>query len=259
MPDGLYALPDDAIIALSVAAVAGATAVALLVCRHVVRLRVTPEQSGVIWDAYRAVVSLTALVLAFSLVQAQTNLRNVEAGLRREAAALLEADHEILRLGGDAAAGLRRALQDYGRAILSDEWPRLTSGGRSPQVDGILVGLLHAARGIEQASLPAPPHRGELMRQLDQLSDLREERITSATLRLPRAFWRATGALVVVTVVLAGAMPWTARHLLSVFLVSAALAVLAALVAIVDVPFRGESAVRPTELRRALDAIPWQG
>jgi hypothetical protein len=41
--------------------------------------------------------------------------------------------------------------------------------------------------------------------------------------------------------------------------VSAALAVLAALVAIVDVPFRGESAVRPTELRRALDSILWQG
>jgi hypothetical protein len=94
----------------------------------------------------------------------------------------------------------------------------------------------------------------------DALSDLREERITSTTLRLPRAFRRTTGALVVVTVVLAGAMPWTARHLLlSVFLVSAALAVLAALVAIVDVPFRGESAVRPTELRRVLDAIPWQG
>jgi hypothetical protein len=258
MPDGLYALPDDAIIALLVAIIVGATFITLLVCRYVVRLRVAPEQSGVIWDAYRVVVSLTALVLAFSLVQAQTNLRNVEAELRREAATLIEADHEMLRLG-DAAGGLRARLEEYGRAILADEWPRLVNGGRSQQVDGILIGMLHAARGIEQASFPAQPHRGELMRQLDQLSDLREERITSATLRLPRAFWRATGALVLVTVVLAGAMPWTARHLLSVLLVSAALAVLVALVAIVDVPFRGESAVRPTELRRALEVIPWQG
>jgi hypothetical protein len=261
MPDWIHLLPDNAILALSVAIVVGATFAAFLVCRYVLRFRVPPEQGDVAWSAYQVVVSLTALVLAFSLVQAQVNLREVEADLRREASTLLEVDHEMLHLGAPAA-GLRAGLAEYGRAILADEWPRLASGGRSRRADDILVGLRRAARGIEPTEptgSQAPPRRDALLRELDQLSDLREERLTSATLRLPRAFWRATAALVLVTVVLAGATPWTARHLLSVLSVSAALAVLVALVAIVDVPFRGESAVRPTELRHAVEVITtWQ-
>ena len=50
-------------------------------------------------------------------------------------------------------------------------------------------------------------------------------------------------------------MPCTVRHLLGLLMVSAAVAVLVAPVAIVDVPFRGESAVRPAELRRAVEVI----
>ena len=254
MPDWIYLLPDDAIIALSVAAIVGATFLALLLCHRVAWFRMPAEHGDAVWEGYRVVVSLTALVLAFSLVQAQNNLRTVQTELRREASALLELDREILRLD-IPVDDLHRSLVQYGQAIVSDEWPLQVQGRRSRQVDGILVDMLRMSRQVGPQDSEAPAIRGSLVRKLEQLADLREDRLTSATLRLPRAFWRATMALVLVTVLLAGATRWTKPYLMAVLLVSAALAVLIALVAIVDVPFRGESAVRPTELRRAVDAM----
>ena len=78
-----------------------------------------------------------------------------------------------------------------------------------------------------------------LGRQVDVLSDLREARITAAALQLPRAFWRATAVLPVLGVLLVSVVPWTLQHLLSAPVLSSVL--LVAPVAIVDVPFRGES------------------
>ena len=206
MPDWVFLLLDVAIITLTVA---------LLVGHRVLGFPTPPEQGGNAWDAYRVVVSLTALVLAFSLVQAQTNSRNVEAELRHEASTLVEAAHDLQRLGAEAA-GLRAMLLDYGRTIIGEEWLLLTAGGRSQRADGLLVALERATRviaprGQAAAGAGAAPRPGDFVWRLERLSDLREERITSATLRLPHAFWRALAALVLVTIVLAGAMPWTAR------------------------------------------------
>jgi hypothetical protein len=71
-------------------------------------------------------------------------------------------------------------------------------------------------------------------------------------LRLAASFWHAILALVLVSVLLAAGLPCTPAYLFSTTLMSIALAVLIALTIIVDVPFQGESAVRPTELLKTL-------
>lgn len=258
MPDWIYLLPDDAIIALSVAIIVGGTFLAMFVSHHAIRFRLPPDKGNPVLEGYRVVVSLTALILAFSLVQAQTNLRSVETDLRQEASTLVELDHELLR-PGDVTAELRNGLERYGHALLADEWPRLVGGGRSRLADDLLRSLQRMASVITVPSLVAPGYRDDLLRKLERLSELRESRITSATLRLSPAFWRATVALVLVSILLAGLAPWNVPNLASLLPVAAALAVLFALVAIVDVPFRGESAVRPTELRRAVDTMQSRG
>jgi hypothetical protein len=143
-------------------------------------------------------------------------------------------------------------LAAYGRAILSEEWPLLKEGRRSTRVDRLYTNLARAVRAIKPANAQQQSMYGELLRRLDELSDLREARIAAASTRLPRAFWHVIWALTLITVLLTGAVPWTAHDRLGVLLVSAALGVLIALVTILDVPFRGESAVQPTELQRVL-------
>jgi len=59
-------------------------------------------------------------------------------------------------------------------------------------------------------------------------------------------------ALVLFSIVIASTIPWTVPHTISTILTSAALAVLVALTIIVDIPFEGETAAQPTELRYVL-------
>jgi hypothetical protein len=255
MPFWIYDFSDDAIIALSVLLVAGSTVVALLVVRWVLRVRLRPEQGKEVMDAYRSVVSLTALVLAFSLVQAMLNLRRVESDVRREAAELIAASHALLHLSDARADALRGLLLDYARHLLSDEWPMLVHSGRSGEADAALAVMLETSRAAAASNPERSGAYTAFGRQIDELSDLREARITAAAQHLPRAFWRATSVLLVLGVLLVSVVPWTLQHLLSALVLSSVLGVLVALVAIVDVPFRGESGVRPTELGRAVESI----
>ena len=74
MPNAIYALSDNAIIALLMTLVVGGDVLAALVYQFFSRAWLPPGSTGSILDAYRVVVTLTALVLAFSLVQAQDNI-----------------------------------------------------------------------------------------------------------------------------------------------------------------------------------------
>jgi len=259
MPFWVYDFSDDAIMAVFVVVMASITALALVLARFVFRVRLRHEQGKEVMDAYRSVASLTALVLAFSLVQATLNLRRVEADVRREATELIAASHILLQLATPSAEMLRAHLASYARLIVVDEWPMLLGGGRSRDVDLLLVRLLEGSRAAAASDPARVTGYAEFARRLDGLSDLREARITAATLQLPRAFWHATVVLLAFGIVLASLVPWTVHHLSGAMVLSCVLGVLVSLVAIVDSPFRGESGVKPTELRRALDDMSREG
>ncbi len=259
MPDWIYTLPDDGITVLLVVAVVGADAVAALAYRLFTRAWLPPTSAGLLLNSFRLVITLTALVLAFSLVQAQTNLREIQTLLTREASALDLAERESQHLDGQAAADLRVRLIDYGRAIITNEWPLLARGQRSTRLNNTYADLMHLSASIEQNTGRQDVAYNDLLKNLDLLAYLRDERITAATNRLPAAFWHAIEAMTLVSVLLAAAIPATLPHRLSTLLPSAALAVLIALVIIVDVPFQGQSAIRPTELQQVLDQLSPNG
>lgn len=255
MPFWVYDLPDDLIIAMTVLLVGGSTALAILLARTVFGIRLRPDQGKEVMDAYRSVASLTALVLAFSLVQAMLNLRRVEADVRGEATGLISASRALPQTGDARAEELRGLLATYGDRVLAEEWPMLTRRGRNPNLDALLVRMLRVARAAAASGTPQAAAYLTFAREVDRLSDLREARITAASLRLPRAFWRATAVLLCLGILLVSLVPWTIPHLASALVLSCVLGVLVGLVGIVDVPFRGESGVTPAELRRALDVL----
>ncbi len=255
MLNSIYSLTNDAIIALILRCVVSATVLALIVARYVLRVRLSPASGNVVWDASRAVISLTALVPALSLAEARIGLRGAEVTLQREASVLVLVDHEIAWAGDPGSSKPRAQLAAYARAILSDEWPRLSEGQRNARVDDLYAALSRAVEAIKPTTPQQQSMYSELLQHLDELSNLREARIAAASTRLPQAFWHWIRALTLITIVLAGATPWTAHNLLSMVLVTSALAALIALVVIMDVPFRGEGAVEPTGLQRVMSDI----
>jgi hypothetical protein len=173
--------------------------------------------------------------------------------LRREASAIDAADRKLRQIGTPAAAVLRAHLLAYGHAVLQDEWPIMAQQGFDRNVDDLYDTLLHASQvAVSQAPSAEQSAYAEAIREINTLDDYRDARVTAATVRLPRAFWRVIEALVLFSIVIAATIPWTVPHTISTILTSAALAVLVALTIIVDVPFEGETAAQPIELRYVL-------
>jgi hypothetical protein len=205
------------------------------------------------------VVTLTALVLAFSLVQAQANFRNTEAILTREASTLDLIQRGLQHIDSEAAADLRARLIAYGHAVIAEEWPLLAHGKHSRRLDAAYAELLRAANSIEPTKSQQQSAYNDVVKNLDLLAYLRSERITAAKVRLPSAFWHAIAAMILVSILAAAGIPTTLHHRLCTLLMSAALAVLVALVAIIDVPFQGQTAVRPTDLQQVLSQLDPEG
>ena len=252
MPDWIYHLSDDQITIVVIAAVICSNVVAALVARFAFRVRLHPPHVGPFLDAYRMVVTLTALVLAFSLVQAQTNLRETQANLQREAGAVNAIWNALEPLDSSDATELRDRLRVYVHRIIDHEWPLLARGDYDRHADAILSDMLHKARRAAQATPADGQTYSSVIQDLDTLYDTSNARRSSASLRLAPSFWHAIFLLVLVSVLMAAGLPCTPAYMFSTALMSTALAVLIALTIIVDVPFQGESAVRPTELLKAL-------
>jgi hypothetical protein len=91
----------------------------------VLRIRVPSAHSEATDKALAVVISFTGLVLAFSLVQANGNLRNLETQVATEAHNIDQMDRLILRYGDSAISALRGPLRDYANSVVRDEWPEL--------------------------------------------------------------------------------------------------------------------------------------
>ena len=259
MPDWIYLLPVGVIMALVVGVLIGADLVAALFYRHFARRWLPRDSARTLIDSYRLTVTLTGLVLAFSLLQVQTNFREVSTLVAHEADTLDLAARELQQIGDADALALRRRLIAYGEAIVVEEWPRLAHGGYSARADGMYAELLRLAGGLQTAAADQPAVYDDLIRNLDLLGNLRDERIAAAGVRLPGPFWLTIWAMTAVCVLLAASLPATFADRLATLLPAAALGLLIALVIIIDVPFEGQFSVRPTEMQhvvRELGSVP---
>jgi hypothetical protein len=190
----LHQLPDVAILALAVIVVAGITMAAPHVRRRVLRLANNDERDEAAFDGLKMVMSMAAIVLAFCLVQANGNLREVDATVAKEAAAISITDRALLRFGKPEATELRSVLADYAAAVV-DEWPSLARRERSEAADAAYTALSKKTRAMAPDDARQEAMYHELLKDLDDLSDLREETLTESDYRLPTIFWVTAGCL----------------------------------------------------------------
>ena len=248
----IHRLPDVAILCLVVLVVAGLSMAAPHVGRRGLRLRVNASRSEATLDAYKAVMTMTGVVLAFALVEANGNLHAIEGLVAREGAALAAADRALLRSGNPQLAVLRPSLAAYGRSVVEDEWPLLAEVERSDATDDAYDEISKRARAVSPTDARQQAMFAELLKALDDLADLREQRIAESEADLPPFFWVAAAGLLLVAFVLALLTADTLATSVSLGAAAAAVALVFSFVAIVDQPFEGETSVKPKEIVKAL-------
>ena len=239
----LYSLSDLAIAGLFSLMVA-----LVFMTSPLLRHKLFGEVSDSVSDFARAtmtpITGFTGVVLAFSLVQAQGNLRSVQKTVNMEALQLNQLDRLAISYGPDLTA-VRQTARDYAQSVVSDEWPRLRQHSYSPR-DRSYSACSQRVLSIQPTVARENIIYGDLVRMTDQLAESREERLASSDLALPPIFWDVIGSLTILLIIFAGFV--NARHAMSLGGLGAGVALLISLVFIFDQPFLGDLSVKPTAI-----------
>jgi len=95
------------------------------------RIQVQSDHAKAARDALTVVIGFVGLILAFSLVQEQNNVRSLEAKVGTEANNLAQLDRLLVRFGAPGDDALRISLREYANSIVKDEWRELRKGRAS--------------------------------------------------------------------------------------------------------------------------------
>ena len=247
-----HLLPDIAILGLVVALISGLAMLAPHLARHVLRIKTDDSRHAAALDAYKAIMGMTGVVLAFALVEANNNLHAIEGIVAKEAAAIAATDRALLRSGNPELVALRPALAAYGSSVIKDEWPILAEEDRSEETDSAYNTLSRQARAANPADARQQSMFAELLKDLDDMADLREQRLAETDSDLPTFFWVTAGGLLGVAFVLGLLADATLAVTVTLGATAAAVALVLAFVIIVDQPFEGETSVTPKEIAKAL-------
>jgi len=255
MIDWLYSLPEGRILALSSVTLVLLIGLLPQLVRRVPWLKPSDANTDFALRVQTTLFTMTSLVLAFSLVQADINYRQAEAAVSTEAARLDQLDRLLTRYGNEAAQQVRPLLRAYVLSIVEDEWPIM-----HPEVssDKTRVAFATVSRRI-LAIDPAPGRQSlifaEMLKSLDAIAESRATRFNMLGVSLPGIYWAVVlFALAMLTFVNCTIQQTPFRATL----LAAQAAVLGAFVGFVfvmDQPFKGQSAIGPDVFTQVIARI----
>lgn len=250
----LHQFSNLSTLAIVLVTVAGLMMAAPHVGRHILKFTENKARDDAAFDAFKAMMAMLGIVLAFSLVQANENLKEASNTVSKESAALRGVDRALLRIGKPELAAARPLLARYGDSLIRDEWPLMAKGDRSSKTDDAYTLLSKTVRSIGPDDERQRSQYGEVIRYLDEMADLREERLGQSENALSPFFWITISGLLVLGLVLAGMTDSSLTRTVGLGATAATVAILLSFLIIVDLPFEGETSVRPKAIEQALVA-----
>ena len=252
MIDWLYSLPEILILVMGgVTMIAAILGLPSLVHR-LPYLVTSNESNDFVLRMQATLFTMTSLVLAFTLVEADNNFRKAESLVAAEASQINRLDRLLSRYGGDTTTELRGHLLAYAKAIVDDEWPAMLHGGRS---DKVRLAFTPLSRGIFEIE-PRPGREAtiyaEILRSFDQIAESRDARLNAVALALPERYWQVVLFAVLMLLFITSTMQ---RSAFRAYVLSAQMAVMGVFIGfvfIMDQPFKGQTAVDADALRRAI-------
>ena len=255
MIDWLYGLPEIAIVALGAAILAAVIARLPRLVGRIPGLAHSDINTEFVIRMQAPLFTMTALVLTFTLVEAERNFRQVDSDLTAEASQLNQIDRLLTRYDTPAATMLRPLVRAYAQAIVKDEWPAMLVDKPSRPTT---LAYRHLSRGI-MAMDPVPGRQSlifaELLKSLDAAAESSEKRLANVRVRLPGIYWVV---ILFGTLMLLFVSSTITPTRLRTTVLAAQLAVLGAFISftfIMDAPFVGETAVRPVALMQAIQSM----
>ena len=144
MIDWLYGLPEIVIVALAAAILPAVIVWLPRLTGRIPGLAHADVNTEFVIRMQAPLFTMTALVLTFTLVEAERNFRQVDSDLTAEASQLNQLDRLLTRYDTPAATILRPLVRAYAQSIVKDEWP-LMLGGKPSRPTGLAYAQLSRA------------------------------------------------------------------------------------------------------------------
>lgn len=207
--------------------------------------RVGAESSGLGDNAHEIILSFAVFVLAIALGQAHLNMDAASDIVEQEAFQLERFDRQLLRYGDEATRAIRGELIAYIESVVAGGWPDMARArlGGTRETRRILDRLADRIYGLEPAGALQAALKPALLDSLDGLERERELRLEKSSTTIPSLFWAVILLLVFAGMVLCGRYHRTRTNLFFIATHMAMIGIGMAFLAILDVPFRGETSV----------------
>lgn len=252
MIDWLYSLPETLILVMGAVLMVGAILVLPSLVQRLPYLRTNAETHDFVLRMQATLFTMTSLVLAFTLVEAESNFRKVDSLIATEASQINRLDRLLNRYGDESVTELRLNLLAYAKAIVDDEWPAMLRGERSTKVRLALAPLSRGIFSIEPQPGRETTIYAEILRSFDSIAESRDARLNAVSTGLPKPYWQVVLFAVLMLLFISSTMQ---RSAFRAYVLSAQMAVMGAFIGfvfIMDQPFKGQTAIDTETLKRTI-------
>ena len=198
-----------------------------------------------------SLLAFIVFVLAHVLTDVRANERRAADDVLREASFVTRLDRQLRSIGGADADTAREALRRYVMKVAEDDWPGLAAAepDLSPRASEALDYLVEVS---QRAAAHSPAYAEDLQVLLREIEESRQRRLENATRTVPRVFWWVIWVFLLGAMVMNGRFPINRATLSVIALHMAAIGMVVALIVILDEPYRGQSAISPVPLEKAI-------
>lgn len=173
----------------AVASASALSIVGLIAFRQIVPLSELEKSSNEVGNYLQTLGGIYAVLLAFVVYVVWGQFNDARGTVDREAASLVDLHRTVSGLAAHHRAEIQVPLRAYIDAVLAEEWPAMAKRDE--------VTIERVGEHLDQVWLAIHRTRpngdcqntiyGEVLRQFNDLSDLRTNRLTTARARIPQA------------------------------------------------------------------------
>ena len=215
--------------------------------RRLLRLSPSDDEVETAVSLMQVVAAYIGILIAFAGVQVWQDFSDTENAVHEEAASAAQLYRDLGTYGpetGEARADLRA----YVSSIVRDEWPLLAQGQSSLATENALFELFDSVGRLEPVSQRDGAIYNEIFSKLNDLVELRRDRLMHSTSGMPAILWVVGLLGSVLIVAYASTFPPTRTHKMMIAGISVALGLVFLFILIVDRPFMGQYQVGNDEL-----------
>lgn len=212
------------------------------------------EHNDVLGFLIAVVGVLYAVTLAFIVIVTWENFSDARTTVHREAGALRSLYRDTRALPEPTRARMGELVPRYASAIATEEWKAMDDGESSAQVHDLLGQMFDAMPTVDSATPAQASFLDQSLDRLDDLVELRADRLAASEEGLPGVLWAAIvvgGALTLVFALLFG----VSNMRLHLFMVGAFASIIALqifVVLVLNFPFSGDVRVTPDPIENAV-------